>query len=447
MKILVLNGSPKGTNSITLQTVLYLEKVYKNVEFEYLHIGMKIKAYEKDFNKVKDSLKDAEIILFAYPVYTFLAPAQVHRFIELIKASGIDFSGKIATQITTSKHFFDVTAHKYIEENCLDMGIKFVKGLSADMDDLYHENGPREAKMFFEQLLFAIKNDCFITREPIKTLVKPVYEPTLNKTEKSKNYDVVILTNYSKDDINLQNMITDFRNALPSKSRIVNIKDFSFSAGCLGCFKCTATGKCIHKDNFDEFLRNEVQIADAIVYAFTIKDHFTDSSMKFYDDRQFCNGHRQVTEGMQVAYLLSGNYSNEPNLQMVIEGRCEVGGTYLAGIATDESENTCAEIQKLANELIFAIDNKLTRPRNFYGVGGNKIFRDLVYLMQGMMKADHKFYKQHGYYDFPQNKKGTILGMKLIGCIMRNKKLMKKMGNMNQYILMPYKKVIDELDK
>ena len=27
MNILVLNGSPKGDNSITLQTVLYLEKI------------------------------------------------------------------------------------------------------------------------------------------------------------------------------------------------------------------------------------------------------------------------------------------------------------------------------------------------------------------------------------------------------------------------------------
>ena len=37
--------------------------------------------------------------------------------------------------------------------------------------------------------------------------------------------------------------------------------------------------------------------------------------------------------------------------------------------------------------------NKLSRPANFYGVGGMKIFRDLIYVMQGLMKADHKFYK------------------------------------------------------
>ena len=51
MKIAVINGSPKGKYSITLQTVLYLEKKYPQHEFSVLHAGQKIKALEKDFSK------------------------------------------------------------------------------------------------------------------------------------------------------------------------------------------------------------------------------------------------------------------------------------------------------------------------------------------------------------------------------------------------------------
>ena len=50
MKILVLNGSPKGENSITLQTLRYLEKKLKISGMEVLHVGQKIKALEKDFS-------------------------------------------------------------------------------------------------------------------------------------------------------------------------------------------------------------------------------------------------------------------------------------------------------------------------------------------------------------------------------------------------------------
>ena len=39
MRILVLNGSPKGENSVTLQTVRYLEKRFKDETFDVLHVG------------------------------------------------------------------------------------------------------------------------------------------------------------------------------------------------------------------------------------------------------------------------------------------------------------------------------------------------------------------------------------------------------------------------
>ena len=47
MKVVVLNGSPKGDNSITLQTVLYLEKHFPKVHFEILNAGQKIRQSAK----------------------------------------------------------------------------------------------------------------------------------------------------------------------------------------------------------------------------------------------------------------------------------------------------------------------------------------------------------------------------------------------------------------
>ena len=242
-------------------------------------------------------------------------------------------------------------------------------------------------------------------------------------------------------------MIADFRAALPFESRVVNLREFPFAGGCLGCFGCAITGKCVYKDGFDEFLRNTIQNADAFVYAFTISDHYTHSSFKCYDDRQFCNGHRTVTHSTPIAYLISGDYQYESNLRMIVEGRSEVGGNYLCGVATDEG-NTAADIQTLADSLVFALEKKLSRPANFYGVGGMKIFRDLIYIMQGMMKADHKFYKEHGIYDFPQKQKKRILQMKLVGALIAIPSVQKKMkGQMNQYIIGPYQKVVEQAGK
>lgn len=168
------------------------------------------------------------------------------------------------------------------------------------------------------------------------------------------------------------------------------------------------------------------------------------SIFKMYDDRQFCNGHRTVTMGMPMGYLISGNYSSEANLQMIVEGRSEVGGNFLAGVACDEA-NPDAEIDRLAARLDYAIANKYIQPRNFYGVGGMKIFRDLIWIMRGLMKADHRFYKKHGIYDFPQKQKVTALKMYLVGALISSPKMKSKMGNkMNEGMLAPYKKVLDE---
>ena len=68
MNILVLNGSPKGKDSITLQTILYLEKLNSQHTFNILHVGQKIKSFEKDFTPAIDAIKEADVLLFSFPV-------------------------------------------------------------------------------------------------------------------------------------------------------------------------------------------------------------------------------------------------------------------------------------------------------------------------------------------------------------------------------------------
>ena len=162
MKIAVINGSPKGQYSITLQTVRYLEIKYPEHEFAVLHAGQRIKSLEKDFSEAKSLMESADAVIFSYPVYTFLAPSQLHRFIELVKENGVNLSGKHATQISTSKHFYDVTAHKYIEENAIDLGMRYIRGLSADMEDLLTDNGRLDAEKFFDRFLWSVRErvDC-----------------------------------------------------------------------------------------------------------------------------------------------------------------------------------------------------------------------------------------------------------------------------------------------
>ncbi len=444
MEILVLNGSPKGKNSVTLQTIHYIAALNRQHHFQVLHVGQSIKALEKNFAPAVAAIEKADVLIFTYPVYTFVAPCQLHRFVELLKESGLDLSGKSATQLTTSKHFYDITAHRYIQDICGDLGLNYIRGLSADMEDLTVEKGQKEALDFFRFLCWSVDNHSF---EPVSAHSTPAKNHPVSVPDSTgeKSGDVVIVTDCEPGNAQLQAMIDRFRAVLPRATRVVNIREYPLRGGCLGCFNCAVSGKCVYTDGFDEFLRNQIQTAQSIVYAFTVRDHSMGARFKMYDDRNFCNGHRTVTIGMPIGYLVSGNYSEEVNLQTIVEARAQVGGNFLAGVATDE-EDPDAAIDLLAKRLVYALETRYVPPQNFYGVGGMKVFRDLIWLMQGMMRADHKFYKSHGQYDFPQKQWPKMLAMYAVGQMLADPKIKKKIGSkMTEGMLMPYQKVLDKI--
>jgi hypothetical protein len=216
MNILILNGSPKGQYSITLQTVLYMEQLHPEHSFQVLHVGQRIKTLEKNFLPAVQAIEQADLLLFSYPVYTFIAPSQLHRFIELLKASGISVAGKFATQFSTSKHFYDVTAHCYIQDNCLDLGLKYIRGLSADMDDLLTEKGRKEAADFIDYVCWCTERDLYaaVPEPSAQPKHTPVQIPDIEGAGKCG--DVVIVTDCTAEDRQLTNMIKRFQAVLPN---------------------------------------------------------------------------------------------------------------------------------------------------------------------------------------------------------------------------------------
>lgn len=445
MNICVINGSPKSDTSITLQTTRFLQVVFPEINFQIIHAGNHIRMLEKDFSPALEAIRNSDIILFSYPVYTFIVPSQLHRFIELMKESGQDFSDKAFCQISTSKHFYDVTAHTFIADNCADMNIKNLGSLSADMDDLLTKQGQKDAVNFMKLVLFRFENK--IT-EPFMALQHtsvpgkiPAYKKSFTETEKSQDKTICIVCDLRPEDKNLKNMIEDFISLSPYQVKVVNIFEYKFQGGCTGCFHCAVNGTCFWKDGFDKFLRNEIQTCDSIVYAFTIKDHSMGSLFKTYDDHQFCNGHRTVTSGLPFGYIVNGDLKAEPNLRVIIEARSEVGGNFLAGVATNAEE-----ISVLSKTLVYAMKNKLLFPKTFWGEGGMRIFRDLIYVMRGFMKEDHRFYKARGIYKtLPNKQKKRIIMMQFVGLLMRaSKKSKSGTKMMNQGMLMPYEKLLEK---
>ncbi|HOH74117.1 MAG TPA: NAD(P)H-dependent oxidoreductase, partial [Syntrophales bacterium] len=116
MIIAVLNGSPKGELSVTLQYVRYLQKIHPEHDYRIFSVARQIGKLERDeraFGGIMDQVAAADAVIWSFPLYYCLVCSQYKRFIELIFAGGRQeaFRGKYALALSTSVHFFDHTAH------------------------------------------------------------------------------------------------------------------------------------------------------------------------------------------------------------------------------------------------------------------------------------------------------------------------------------------------
>ena len=57
--------------------------------------------------------------------------------------------------------------------------------------------------------------------------------------------DIAIITDCEEDNPALRSMIDRFSAVVGRKTRVINLREFPFKGGCLGCFNCAVSGKCI----------------------------------------------------------------------------------------------------------------------------------------------------------------------------------------------------------
>ena len=176
MKILVLNGSPKGMNSVTMQYVLFLQKKFPEHEFTIESVCQDIAKLEEDegaFQQIIDTVRAVDAVLWAFPLYYLLVHAHYKRFIELLFERQVEqtFEGKYAAILTTSIHFFDHTAHEYVHGICDDLGMKFCGVYSAEMYDLRKEK-ERDRLLLFTNAFFETVKDKGTTGKKYRLLTR-----------------------------------------------------------------------------------------------------------------------------------------------------------------------------------------------------------------------------------------------------------------------------------
>ncbi len=416
MKIIVLNGSPKGNLSGTLQYSAYLEKAFPQHSFGTVHVAQLIKAIESQeekFAQILEQIQSADGVIWCFPLYFMMVHGNLKRFIELITERGVQktFAGKYCASITTSIHFFDHTAHNYIHAVSDDLNMKYIGAFSPGMTDLLNAKGQKQLLQFGNLFFKSIEQ---------KSLIQPQYAPLQTREFQFQNSQpkaaldaankkIVILHDALEGDQNIQQMVAHASAVFDGKAQIYNIREINIKGGCQGCMQCGGSYHCSYegKDEYIEFYKEKVMTADILIYAATIKDRYLSWRWKTFFDRSFFNTHTPVLQNKQGVFLISGPLDQNANLKQILEGYFQFQGANLVGMVSDgfgSSEEINDYIEKTLEQALENLHENVTRPSTFLGEGGMKIFRDEIWgNLRMVFPADHKAFRRLGYYKtFPQ---------------------------------------------
>jgi len=455
MKICVLNGSPKGEESVTMQYVRFLKEAFSDHTFTIENIGQeihRIETKEDAWQQLIQEIAVSDAILWATPVYYMLVPSQLKRFIELVFSRNAKdaFTGKYAASLSTSVHFFDHTAHAYLHAVTEDLGMHWAGFFSAKMEDLLSVQHQENLAKFCNDFL-----DTASCRQQIQPWYAPVREsnfiyrpgPAPKAFEKQGKH-VVILTDGAPG-TNLERMVTRAAACFGKAATALSLSEAGMKGGCLGCCRCAFDNTCVYTDGFGSFWKETVGKADILIFAGSVRDRYLSATWKQIFDRSFFMGHTPSFTGKQIGLIIEGPFSQIATLREVLTAYVASQGANLSGIVSDEGENSGtidARIDAFADRCIRLAESGYIAPETFPAVAGHKIFRDEIWSnLRMVFKADHRYYKKHGFYDFPQKHYKQRVKTTLLSFFLQIPPIQKKVKlNMKKEMIKPFASVFTD---
>ncbi|MGM0596507.1 MAG: NAD(P)H-dependent oxidoreductase [Myxococcota bacterium] len=430
MKIAVINGSPKGKQSITLQYVKYMQIKHSHHQWIEINVGHEIAKLENNkaqVNNLIDIINSCDGILWATPVYYFNVPSQLLRFLELVLTNNAlrqCLKNKYAALITTSINYFDHTAHRFFDAMSSLLEMKTVDTISPNMETLFSKPGRKKLELFMKNFLDHLKNkypgSCkFNLPQPITFNYQPA--SVIDKIHSDNK--ITVITDKFDENSNLGKMIKRFSFSFEAtKIQQIEIAKLGLKSGCRGCLKCASDLVCIFDkaDKFRETVAELVVPADIIIFAVNIENIYLSYRWQQFITRFFCNGHVPLFQNKQIGVLVSGPLSGFSYLQDVLGNIIYESESNLAGFVTDEVQNNEIldhQITDLARKVQLFHNQNYFAPKKFPGIAGRKLFRDKIMESLGVVfPNDFKHYSRQGYFDFPN----TRYVKRFVNFILRN---------------------------
>jgi multimeric flavodoxin WrbA len=296
--------------------------------------------------------------------------------------------------------------------------MRFLGSYSADMYDLRKPKERRRLVRFGRWLVAGSEDNrsmapAFMPLVPNRWSYAPGAAPKTKHSTAGRR--VLVISDAANPESNLARMVRRLVDCFAEPIDVVKLHQLDIRGSCTGCIQCGLDNQCVYgdSDDFIGFYRERVLAADAIVLAGDVQDRFLSARWKTFFDRSFFNTHTPSLKGKQLAAVISGPLGQLADLREILNAYAQWQQAGLVDVVTDEAGDSATvdrRLENLAARLIEACRARYTPPPTFLAVAGMKVFRDDVWgRLRLVFQADHKYYRRHGIYDFPQKDLPTRL--------------------------------------
>ena len=345
MKICVLNCSPKNNLSLTLQTVLYLQKWYQEKlnedEFDI------IPAFSgKVTEKIEETVKKSDLIIMSGAVFHFDVHSSMGKLLDLLSDNYYDtIKDKPVTFISTSGMLGDSLAHNRFEMWAKRNGLRYINSLSLESSEILSPTGREELFCWFKY-------------------VKAMAEYYKNKNmPKAKLHGRVVLLDTCENQISkIGSAIINAKQRFEAsgfETEIITLRDKNISH-CTGCQSCFSNRTCIFNDDWEKTFEKMYLDTDMIVYFGELHYATLGNCYKTFLERHACLGRSGIEDEVIKSYFFILDEKSDGEDISAFKFNCEtfdgLNCSYLSDVCKIESSE---KMQELYDKMTIAYNSDI----------------------------------------------------------------------------------------
>lgn len=384
MKICVLACSPKGENSLGLQSAKFLQQFYPNDQFD-IHLTNKPDCPDE----VIQSAADSDLILIISSIFHLNIHGQMITMLDQLAAGlkaklGDDINKKYFTYMTSSNFLYDVGAHKYVKHWASSENLNFLRLLSLKDESLLTETGREELYRWFAY-----------TKDTIE-LLRSGNVPKVTEPRK------VSILNDNLPESSVKR-VTSLYEERGCEVNVVNLSEYNIKP-CNACFACYSNRTCCMKDDMLTLMDKLGTGTDLLIHMGTMRYGMLSQQFKFFMDRHVQFGRAGTSdEFVRLSLVESDEDDVERNNSMMEFSQWEeaingIGRDYGAGAYFMRIKDQEIDITRYVDDTILIMNNEMIGPRNVFSETLNTRFAELAHLLQFMVPLDYAHFKKDGYY-------------------------------------------------